>query len=117
MHTRSFEIVGAVLSHCDEEHVATAVQLDAFVVVEKFVPALHDLHTRSLVSEWTVEIYCPGAQSVKFVHTRSFEAVGAVLSHSVPVHVVTAVQLEALVVVEKFVPALHAVHTRSLVSE
>ena len=51
VHTRSLEIVGAVVWYWPRVHVLTAVQMAAVVVVEKFTPSVQLEHVRSLVAE------------------------------------------------------------------
>ena len=66
------------------------------------MPAVHEEQIRFVVAVWAVLMYSPATQSVNDVQTRSTVVVGVVLSYSVlPLHApVTAVQLEAFVVVE-----------------
>ncbi len=97
------------------EQVVTAVQLAAFVVVEKFTSSVHAEQTRFVVEVAAVLMYSPAAQAVNEAHVRSLDTVGAAVWYSVPLQVVTALQLPAFVVVEKFVPSVQEEHSRFVV--
>ncbi len=59
------------------EQVVTAVQLAAFIVVEKFTSFVHAEQTRFVVEVAAVLMYSPATQSVNDAQVRSLDTVGA----------------------------------------
>ena len=75
-------------------------------------------HTRSACECGGVDVYCPlGHLAACVAHVRSVVSVGALVSHSPPVHCRTATHASPLLVLENVASCVHAAHWRSAVAE